>query len=57
MLITVWVEDFYILHMIEAEWWTSSSVFQRFCGKCFIMPVDKTKKKKKREDKMSVFLT
>lgn len=45
MLIKVCVEESYILHMIEAQWWTSSSVFQRLCGKRLVMPVDKTEKR------------
>lgn len=44
MLIIVYVEESYILHMVEAQWWTSSSVFQWLCGKRLIMPVDKTEK-------------
>lgn len=44
MLIKVCVEDSYILHMIEAQGWTSSSVFQWLCGKRLVMPVDETEK-------------
>lgn len=45
MLIKVCVEESYILHMIEAQWWTSPSVFQRLCGKRLVMPMDKTEKR------------